>query len=355
MTPGYFIRLIGTTLCLILLTPSALHAVEWRAPIRNGAEAADPKVPEQILWKNAEARVQHHKGQFWATLIGQVSSNHWNVIWKKEDNLHKVPIRTKQGHFYFRLPLNEARTSLEFIVIDPRGRTQTEQWLIDATGAWPRMVEWKNELTNPKRYSAATGLGMTHLNYQETGLEGASGFTMTGKLSFSHKIGLLGPGWDAGFLFFGNLLGVQEKSTGDSIRFIGANSRIGYSLPLQSRWSLALHGGWYLTTTWIPTKSFGFTNMHGPQFFPTASYQLANNHSIGGYFKFSPVSATGIGSITNFANREIAVGFSYSLPWNGPSQRIGLGLDIAMLQLDLPESGLRFSSTSYSLGATYQF
>lgn len=135
-------------------------------------------------------------------------------------------------------------------------------------------------------------------------------------------------------------------------RFLGINLRAGYALPwLKAPWKLSAMVGGYFTTMFVTDNTFGYSNVSGPQFFPTITRSFSNGDSATAYVKFSPIAQSL--SLLTPANRELALGGA----WNHRLQNgqvLSLSLDFATLSLTT-SSGKAIRSTTTTIGAGVGF
>jgi hypothetical protein len=98
---------------------------------------------------------------------------------------------------------------------------------------------------------------------------------------------------------------------------------------------------------------FGFTQMHGPQLFPTLRYTFRNQSSFSTYLKYSPVF--GSGGVLSLANAEMAVGLAYGIPMRN-GHPLSFSLDLARLNLlNLEGTGVNAALNSLTIGSSYGF
>ena len=198
-----------------------------------------------------------------------------------------------------------------------------------------------------RRLFVSPGLGITHLNYTQTGQANYTAMMTTVKVSANYL--LFPPKWDLGFTGFMNLFSLSKSASPD-IRAIGMNLRIGYIFPeVQAPWRLSVYGGWYYSTMFASDGAFGYQNVSGPQLYPSIRRTLDNGCAISSYLKFSPISSA-LG-IMKLSNSEMAIGFGYFIP--GQARTYGITLDLA--RISLSSDTIDIQSTSLSLGGSVTF
>lgn len=257
------------------------------------------------------------------------------------------------GGFRFWFSMNSPKIELEFLAIGPFGQVQRERVLfevsgVESTGRRDRPVLEPSKakvevLPRSKRYVFSPGIGLSILGYRETGVPNVDQIGITGKAS---AVYILNSAWDvglSGYLTLASIAGAGAAK--ETARFLGVNARAGYSLPfVKQPWKMAVLAGWFYTTMFVEVNQFGFSNMAGPQLFPTLRYTFPNGASGWLYGKYSPVSE---GVALSFTNRELAFGGGYAFkPESGPS--LSLTLDIA--ELGLRVDGKVITSNSVSVG-----
>jgi hypothetical protein len=205
------------------------------------------------------------------------------------------------------------------------------------------------------------GLGYTLFSYSyETS---RSSFSHSGS-SLTLKAGLLypisAPYWDLGLSAYYTLLPIT-KSSEFTYTFFGVNARVGYLLtdPTNSL-RVSIMGGIYYLNAARSDGNKGYSNVGGPQIYPTLRKTFLNKTSAYIYGKFSPVSS----DITKLSvgSREIAFGGGYSRPFKfGASSQskysLSFTFDFANLVLVIPVSGLdvTIKTNTYTLGSSLSF
>ena len=334
-------------LTLFFLTHLVKSGVCWAV----GAEGTELRHLESkkglngLNWKTdspyVNSRPFGEEVKFFAILEGKFGKTTATLIIANKP----VHINDKK-EFRIELPLTAKLTQFDAVVIDQTGDLAREKLAI----YFPAWAEFTKEKAKkpPKTNFFSAGLNTSFINYTDQRVPAVSEIALTDKVSYSRLISP--PTIDMGLSSYFTLFPLHS-STGDSLRFIGVNGRIGYIVPqVKDPWRVSLMGGLYFTTMVVQQSGFGFTNLIGPQFFPVVRRTLKSGDIAVAYFKFSPVANGGF-SIT-FSNHEIAGGGSYVHPIsNGKS--VSATLDIA--SLDAVIEGVAIHTGSVSIGAAYGF
>lgn len=190
-------------------------------------------------------------------------------------------------------------------------------------------------------FSLSTTLGLSVIQYKEGTQISVNLSGLTAKLMARYRINTR---WDVAASTYYTL--AQLTSTNNTyVRFLGLNFRGGYRIELSPSVELSLLLGAYYTTMYVEQNRFGFSNMGGPQFFPSIRFQLNPKTSLTTYFKYSPIFDHS--QLLPFSQREIAAGVSYNRKLDD-THFLVVGLDVADLSLIV--SGLPISSQSISFG-----
>lgn len=273
--------------------------------------------------------------------------------WSLSINNEKVMIG-ENHEFTVTVELKYQKTRLEIIATGPQNEVERKSVYLRVKGAGEDA-----EKTAPKiKPTVVAGISMTTISHKESALDPYSALATTGKISINYP--LSPPKWDLGVTAFGTLFSIT-KSHPEEARYIGLNARVGYLFPYESSssWRFGLYGGLYYTTMIVNDGTFGFTNMKGPQIYPTVRKILDDGHSIAAYAKVSPVSGGFL--ISNTINREVATGFAYIIPdrITRKHQRVEstsisaliFNLDIAQIKLLVNE--ITILTTTVSFGVSH--
>ncbi len=298
-------------------------------------------------------------------LNGTFNREDWGLVIQESEALFD-----SENEFSLTLPISEESSEIRVVAIGPLGQTESETLTLVA----PKILFKKTPPPPPEKvevemkpdfiYSGfSSSLGLSIISYTETGITPLSETALTGKISYGRA--LPWRRWDWGVNSFLTLLPLTASKS-PSARFLGVNARVGYTLPfIQEPWKVSILGGFYYTTMIVnlanltAVEKFGFSNMLGPQLFPTVRRRLNNGQTVSGYLKFSPVS--GGPFLLGVANREIGLGMTYSRPVGKNEHPLSVGIDLARisLQQDFIVRGntytVEIQSSSYSLAVGYGF
>lgn len=345
--------MIGLTLFFLVLGhPCAAETIE-KTPKDTALYflgGARPKAPDLQFTEKGPAIEIHTQGKkisIIALISGHCPIPHASLIWK--DDI--LPVRDG-GDFSFPATLLAQNSKIEISVIDSHGTIRKQEVII-------YIPEWKKlkETPSQKRNLFFAGGGLSRIQVTDSRFDPFNEWGVTSKLGYTFL--LAPPRWDLGLTTYFTIASFAA-SRADSARFFGVNLRLGYALPfIQEPWKLSLFFGGYYTTMFVASNTFGFTNMTGPQIYPTLRRTLNKGDSILVYFKFSPVSADF--SLSPLTNHEIATGLSYTyLMLSGHTW--GLSLDASQLSLvidGVATNGtiipVTITSSSLSFGASFGY
>ncbi len=180
--------------------------------------------------------------------------------------------------------------------------------------------------TVPKQYRLGFSAAYTSISYTESdefqpsrGVSGFSEIALTTKASLRYF--LIPPVVDLEANVFFTALPLSTNLSGVTVRYLGANVRLGVPIPpiLPKPLSLNLMLGWYYITMFVTDNQFGFQNIRGPQIYPELSWIIHLKNDLPlvftTYFKFSPIS-TSLTTLT-FKNRELSTGLNVRIPVGG--------------------------------------
>lgn len=199
----------------------------------------------------------------------------------------------------------------------------------------------------PSRFYLNLGLGTTIYNYKEGTGTTASQISLTGKTSFGFR--LIPRVMDIAFNVFANLLTLTRsvKSSSDDLsgapeaRYYGFNGRLGYRLPLDlGATEFMFLTGYYIWNMFVADKSYGITNLNGPQIFVTMLNSQAGHRGYWLYFKYAMIAEK---FTLNPKNNELAIGGGYELSPR-ESKPFALTLDIARVNYANPQNSLSLLS-----------
>ncbi|MGK5083395.1 hypothetical protein WDW37_08810 [Bdellovibrionota bacterium FG-1] len=312
--------------------------------VQEGGKAKTPDL--QITEPGPEMEVTPRGTEvvYTAKVSARCVTPHVTLIWKDD-----VVLLKPSGDFELKVPIKTQATQLDLYVIDARG-TLRKQEIGIFIAQWLKFKE-SAASRPPKTRFFTPGFGVSRISVNDNRLSTPfSELGLTAKATYASM--LLPPHFDWGASVFFTVLPFAANQD-DAARFLGINLRVGYLLPfVHEPWRVSLQTGLYYTTMFVRSASFGFQNMAGPQIFPTIRRLFKKGDSIGGYFKFSPVSADF--GFTSLDSHEIATGLGYSWPLQS-GRTLGVSVDLAAINLNLVDYGIVISSSSLTLGMTYGF
>jgi len=249
-------------------------------------------------------------------------------------NYHRV-VPESDGSFKYKTIQRAETISIEVVEVNPNGtlkkgvyQVTIEHWTEAAKSLEVRRAQ-------VKKFRLGLGVGATSMSFSETNssIGTLSSIAVTVKLQADYLIGK-GP-WNLGLSGFYNALPVSGATGANQFQFLGMNLRIGKSMPwLKTPWELGLNAGWYYLTM-ITNGTFGFTNVSGPQLFPTLKRRFENGSSGSLYLKYSPIAASF--SLMSLSNNEMAAGLQYNFAKKSKLQ-FGVSFDFSMVNLTATDS-----------------
>lgn len=281
-----------------------------------------------------------------ATLRGAYSRSNWRLLGPEREILSNSTGERALMPFEVKVQLTGIRTPVRFTAVGPHGLTQ-EDSVIVIYPAYVAGSEGSNEIASLGS-GWAVALGITSSSFSETGLANFTEVSLTPKISYQHP---LSSNWDLGGNIFITAVPLLTSESGVSAYFLGVNARAGYRLPWLSKpWTLSLAGGIYYTTMFTSGRTFGFTNMVGPQLFPTLRRTIGERYMAGIYTKYSPVTSGG--APLSFSSHELATGGSFTVLL--PNRRtISVTLDYSYISVNV--SPLVATNSAFTGGVTYGF
>jgi hypothetical protein len=281
---------------------------------------------------------------------GKRIKDDWNVIFEN------APLDVDaEGAFAISLGLDGAQTKIEVLAIGPLGEVENAAIEVEV----PQFLARRPTASAPPQETAgakgfSVGLGVASLSHTETSIPE---FTQLGlNLKVGYHRALSSPREDLGASAVATLLPLARNRDEASVRTLGFNLRYGRVVtPEGAPWRLTLYGGIYFTTMTTTLRSdlqalptfaqqqylFGYSNVGGPQIYPTVRRELGGENFVTGYLKYSPV-ASGL-SLLSLSNREFALGVAYGRPlpeWAisllGREKSLAFTVDYSNLSLDLP-------------------
>ena len=243
------------------------------------------------------------------------------------------------------------RYQLRLSVVSPYGDvSKTTREVVMPEALWQRLID--EHESGMSGLAVLPGLGITRIEYLQTGFASYSATNLTAKVSLTTDI--VPNRWVLVASAYGTVLTLSRPPEA-ALRFFGLNGRIGWrpSWPA-SPWRLTLSGGFYYTTTFVSAQdassALGFINLTGLSVSPLLERRFESGDRIGFSIKYAPV--TDRLSVLALSNRELAFGLSWTFA--RPGARVwNLGFDWADLQIQLGDSAI--SSKSTSLGVSVLF
>lgn len=274
-----------------------------------------------------------------ATLRGRFKMADWILVRGETP----IDVDPESGEFKVEVPLTAKATHLKLFAIGPFGEVDDEKLIVVYQG-WASFGKRAQEIVYPST-NLTLGIGASLIQYSQTGVSDLSQKALTLKLSYQNE--LFSPRWDYGISGYVTAVPFSANQSGVSARFLGISGRVGYVLPQVSEpWRVVVMGGAYYTTMFTSQGSFGYANVGGPMLYPVVRRLLSGGDSIGGYFKFSPVS-NGF-AFLSLLNRELAFGMNWVHRFRGWKRPVLFSLDYA--NLDLHVQAVHVTSTSLTLG-----
>lgn len=258
------------------------------------------------------------------------------------------PLKTDEpNHVELSVPWNASEQVVPIQLVDAYGQITESSIRLYGTSA-ASLIRASDAKISAKS-AFVVGLGPTLIHYTESGLRltnyRSTALTVTG----DYQLPMSASGnWTIQGSIYGTAVQIQQ-STSDDPRFIGVNGRLIYRLPF-SRESLELKlaAGIYYLSMIVPSESFGFKNLVGPQLYPTIRYQIPGVLTLRTYVKYSPVSEQL--RIMDLANREFAYGISFASPAL-LKQKLSINYNHSDLSLSL--SGIQISNTTDSVSLSF--
>jgi hypothetical protein len=172
---------------------------------RVGQDCSD--CPKQVTLEGRFAR------PWWALVVDGASSAH--VIHTQSD-----------GSFSFSAPMKNDEASILISAVGPFGQVETENMVVAI------LPEEKSQLWHP--IGITPSLGVSEISYQETHLPDYHESALTLKLSAFFPLG--SKRWELGGNMFFTALPLSSSRSDISVRFFGANLRVGYAPWISGPW-----------------------------------------------------------------------------------------------------------------------
>jgi hypothetical protein len=321
-------------LLVLLLIPVASSAFE-------GTLVA-PKVETitGLQWKSTEVDIQlrdvDSRDRVMAILKGNFQHPGWTLIISNR-TIHA----DSSGDFQIALPTHDLKNNFTVYAISDFGKAEKSVVQVSISPTDMALI------TSKSKWITSLGLGVTSQEYTQTGASTLNQKMTTAKFSFAHEISK-NQRWFGTFSGRADLLPISDNQS-SGLRFVGLNARIDYSVPqVTDPWKLNLAFGYYYVTT-TGNSFLGFTNVSGPQAFPSIRHYFRNENYINFYAKYSPVLSSG--KPLPFSNRDIEVGAEYGMPIKD-RHAMSVSLDYTSLNL-LLNDGTQSSLRSFMLSFSY--
>jgi hypothetical protein len=372
LTTHSFARMARRSFLPILTAASALVAAPSIAFTATPAQrcfallSENPQTPQPILQSQLNVSLQAETGSAltaeptgfleWGqspALYGVSRAQVCARIRLKPSSDYQVVVRgrsyplTDAGMIEISIPWHSPRRRVPVKIVDAFG--EVIETTVTLVGTDPKTLIRIEDAYLASKANLSTGLGYTQAAYTETGARtnsySASLLTLTA--DYQYPLGRRGTWTLQGSGYF-SLTSLQQSNPDDA-RYLGLNARLIYRFPFSTeRLDLRIAGGAYFLTMFVPTESFGFRNLSGPQLYPTLRLQFPGVAVFRTFFKYSPVSDRL--SLMNLANNEIATGLSVASP-SILKQRLSLNYNYAAVNLNL--MGIDIQNISHSFSLSY--
>ncbi len=339
-------------LLLVLLNSETVYAKNF-SPAR--IAVVQDKHINDLKWDNEFSKIRTVNSglglQHSIMLFGVYYRSGWKLTFQNKE----IPLNDRGG-FRLEIPISKSERVFEFEAIGPKGEIEKE---IIEIGSVKKSMEKSighikgdrniiDDVTpiepEPKKFFLVPGIGYSSISYTQSGITDYSMSAVTAKVSINYT--LVPKVWDFGFSTYYTAMQLS-KSTAEKMNFLGINLRFGYLIPnISTEWFLSIYGGWYYTTTFVTSNSFGYFNLSGPQLYPSIRKVLGNGDIIGAYFKYSPIASSL--SLLSLSNRELGGGISYVrlLP---NDHSIGATLDISNIFLTFENIITKTNSLTFGI------
>lgn len=337
-----FIFILLSFSIAFVLTPYLVVAAESNYEIKIKRKKNSSRI-QNLIWSSKDPEVAFEikkKGyRPYFQVDGKFKRQYWSLTTGKE----AISI-SSDGEFSIKVPVRGERTPFELLAIGPKGEVEKEKIYI----VFNQWKEYLQENTVEKRFYYSVGIGLSLITHQATGSTDLKIKAITPKAGISYN--LFPPHWSAGVSIFGTGMAFTDDSS-RSIRYFGANFRVGYKLPfVKPPFRVRLLAGWYYTTTISSSGAIIYKNLAGPQFFPMIEYLFDRGKSLLTYFKVSPIADRL--TILSLESREFAGGLSYSFPYSYRTY-LSLSLDFASLKISISGTTINANSTSFGIGYSF--
>lgn len=250
-----------------------------------------------------------------------------------------------KGHFTISTKVAPGHTQVTLLAISPTG--SIEQGTYDLWGPPVAEVAKKHETKSSSKWGLGFGVGVSYLGFFQQSSGAINEWGITPKVSLSYQLGPSSK-WDLNGSVFGTAALLGSNPSSSTIQFVGVNARLGYlAFKTSSGWSLKGCVGWYYSTSFTSSSSFGFQDVMGPQFFPVLSYAFKSGIMAWYYIKLSPIFDGS--SLLGFSSGEFATGFGASV-FKIKDHQISLTLDGAHMNLNYANDYIQVNSFTFGIG-----
>lgn len=290
-----------------------------------------------LKWDSTDLPVEYEGESTVALVQGHFLREGW-TLWLDE-NIISTDLT---GAFLFKVRLNDKKRTLTFTAKSEKNETETVKVSFRTADARPY-----RPLSSGLRLSPS--LGYTYVAYTETQLQTFQQTSVTVKAAAVYSFE--NSPWSIGANVFLTAAALEQSRTDVIPNFLGANLRIGYSLPFIPRpLTFTLMAGIYYNVMAVTPVYFGYGRFLAPQLYPMMTLSLSRNLYLFGSAKFVPM---GNSLAIDLTQREI----SYSAgiqQVNAQGRGFSLGVDIADLAFTLP-SGLNMQLYAWTVNFGYLF
>ena len=236
------------------------------------------------------------------------------------------------------VPVVDPHTAITLYCINDFGKPEQGIVQIDVSAR-----DW-DSIRAKARWSINAGLGMSSIHYTQTNVPELTQLMLTAKGSISKTISE-NHRWDFALSGYISVYPISDNEN-SGLRFYGVNARFGYLFPFVKRpWQLGVAAGYYVVSS-FGSDVLGFSNVSGPQVYPTFRYYFNSGNFIATYIKYSPI-ISGVKALP-FANRELAYGAAYGRQLSN-GHALSLTIDYASLRLLLDQVEADTGSLTFGL------
>ena len=261
----------------------------------------------------------------------------------------KIETQPGSGRFALKVEVRGPMTPIRILAVDPLGAITEEELLLKARD-WNGIFQTLSQ-EYEKTLAFRTGIAAAYLDYSESGKSGIGSFSqisISGTADLSKTF--MDRKWYLQGGLYGTLLPTSTSIQGTSMRYLGANARVGVKTweisPDSVLWTQV---GWTYITTFSTGETLGFKNLLSPQINPVLTRRLGPRATLNGYFKLAPLYSLSLNE------RELAGGVSVG--WRTiKGTRMGMGVDYSDIRLyPTGESDSEIRSRTWVIGFSMGF